>query len=311
MVRGALIILGITGLAWASGPNLDRARKLYNLTEFQQSLEVLQAVPNKDAAVYELMGRDYYGQGEFKKATEALEKAAALQPEDSNIHLWLGRAYGRRAETSSLITAPGFANKARQYFEKAAQLSPQSGCSERSLRVLPGGSRLPGRRLGQGAATAERIAQIDPAEGYWAQAKIAEKRKEFSRAEEHLRRAVEACAAAGRAAHRPGQVSGQTGPLSRRPTRVLPSAEKIAPNSPKLMFAKADLYIKQQAQSGCRTRASEAIPELRTDARRSAARRGREAAEAGAGRLGPAHVPRRSRSDSAPRRFARIPSAPC
>ena len=47
MVRGALIILGITGLAWASGPNLDRARKLYNLTEFEQSLKVLQAAPEQ------------------------------------------------------------------------------------------------------------------------------------------------------------------------------------------------------------------------------------------------------------------------
>ena len=64
------------------------------------------------------MGRNYYGQGEFKKATEILEKAAALEPEDSNVYLWLGRAYGRRAETSSLITAPGFANKARQYFRE-------------------------------------------------------------------------------------------------------------------------------------------------------------------------------------------------
>jgi tetratricopeptide (TPR) repeat protein len=141
LVRGALIILGVAGLAWASGPNLDRARKLYNLTEFQQSLEVLQAVPNKDAAVYELMGRNYYGQGEFKKATEVLEKAAALEPGDSNLYLWLGRVYGRRAETSSMITAPGFANKARQYFERAAQLSPsnldaQSDLFSITLRLL-------------------------------------------------------------------------------------------------------------------------------------------------------------------------------
>ncbi len=149
VVRRALSIFAIAGLAWASGPNLDRARKLYNLTEFQQSLEVLQAVQNKDAAVYELMGRNYYGQGEFKKATEILEKAAALEPEDSNVYLWLGRAYGRRAETSSMITAPGFANKARQYFEKAAQLSPsnldaQSDLFEYYLEA-PG---LPGRRPG-------------------------------------------------------------------------------------------------------------------------------------------------------------------
>jgi Flp pilus assembly protein TadD len=55
-------------------------------TEFQQSLEVLRrAVPGKDAAVFELMGRNYYGLGDFKKATEVLEKAAALEPENSEV----------------------------------------------------------------------------------------------------------------------------------------------------------------------------------------------------------------------------------
>src|ERR1039457_1723458 len=94
-VKRFLWIFGLAWLAWASGPELDRARKLYNITEFQQSLEALRAVPNKDAAVYELMGRNYYGQGEFKKASEALEKAVALEPDNSGFHLWLGRAYGR------------------------------------------------------------------------------------------------------------------------------------------------------------------------------------------------------------------------
>jgi len=246
VVGRALFILGLAGLAWASGPNLDRARKLYNLTEFQQSLEVLQAVPNKDAAVYELMGRDYYGQGEFKKATEILEKAVALQPEDSNIYLWLGRAYGRRAETSSMITAPGFANKARQHFEKAAQLSPsnldaQSDLFEYYLEA-PG---FLGGGLDKASATAERIAHINPVEGYWAQSKLDEKRKEFSRAEAHLKRAVEIA---------PQQI-GRLIDLARLFSKQgryqeadlsLAKAEKIAPNSPKLIFAKADLYIKSK-----------------------------------------------------------------
>jgi len=233
-------------VARASGPDLDRAHKLYSLTEFQQSLEVLQAVPGKDAAVYELMGRDYYGQGEFKKATEILEKAAALQPEDSNIYLWLGRAYGRRAETSSMITAPGFANKARQNFEKAAQLSPsnldaQSDLFEYYLEA-PG---FLGGGLDKASATAEQIAHINPAEGYWAQAKLAEKRKEFTRAEAHLKRAVEIA---------PQQI-GRLIDLARLFSKQgryqeadlsLAKADKIAPNSPKLIFAKADLYIKSK-----------------------------------------------------------------
>ena len=62
---------------------------------------MLQAVPAKDGAVYELIGRNYYMQKEYKKASEALEKAVAADPSNSEHELWLARAYGRRAETSS------------------------------------------------------------------------------------------------------------------------------------------------------------------------------------------------------------------
>jgi uncharacterized protein HemY len=245
-VKLALSILACAALAWANGPELERARKLYNLTEFQQSLEILRAVPNKDAAVYALMGRDYYGQGEFKKASESLEKAVALEPENSDFNLWLGRAYGRRAETSSMITAPGFANKARQFFEKAAQLNPynldaQSDLFEYYLEA-PG---FLGGGFDKASATAAQIARINPAEGYWAQAKLAEKRKEFSSAEAQLQRAFDVA---------PHQI-GRLIDLARLFTKQgryhdadvsLAKAEQIAPNSPKLMFARADLYIKSR-----------------------------------------------------------------
>jgi cytochrome c-type biogenesis protein CcmH/NrfG len=249
-VKRLVSILGFLGLAWASGPDLDRAHKLYNLTEFQQSLEVLQAVPNKDAAVYALMGRNYYGQGEFKKATDALEKAVALEPGNSVFHLWLGRAYGRRAETSSMITAPGLANKARQFFEKAVQLNPdnleaQSDLLEYYLEA-PG---FLGGGFDKASATATQIARISPAEGHWAQAKLAEKRKEFPSAEAQLRRAFEIA---------PHQI-GRLIDLARLFTKQgryqeadlsLAKADQIAPNSPKLMFAKADLYIKSKRNLG-------------------------------------------------------------
>ena len=245
-MKRLLSMVGLAGLAWAAGGDLDRANKLYNVTEFQQSLEVLQAVPNKDAAVYELMGRNYYGLGDFRKATEALEHSAVLAPGNSTVYLWMGRAYGRRAETSSIVTAPGFANKARQSFEKAAQLNPanleaQSDLFEYYLEA-PG---ILGGGFDKAAATAAQIARISPAEGYWAQARLAEKRKEFGSAEAHLRRAVEIA---------PQQISRLID-LARLLTGrgryqeadlSLAMAEKIAPNSPRLMFAKADLYIKSK-----------------------------------------------------------------
>src|ERR1035441_853124 len=243
-VKRFLWIFGLAWLAWAAGPELDRARKLYNITEFQQSLEVLRAVPNKDAAVYELMGRNYYGQGDFRRATEALEQAAVLAPGSSSVYLWLGRAYGRRAETSSIITAPGLANKARQFFEKAAQLNPvnleaQSDLFEYYLEA-PG---FLGGGTGKASATAAQIARISPAEGCWAQAKLAEKRKDFSRAEAQLRRAVEI------APHKIEPLIDLASLLTRQgryqdADLSLAKAGQIDPHSAKLMFAKADIYIK-------------------------------------------------------------------
>jgi len=234
------------GGVWAGSPALDQARKLYSLTEFEQSLQVLQAIPDKEAAVFELIGRNRYGLGEFKKATEALEKAVALEPGNSEYNLWLGRAYGRRAETSIPITAPGYASKARQHFERAAQLNPgnleaQSDLFEYYLEA-PG---FLGGGFDKASATAALMANLDPAEGHWALAKLAEKRKEFSRAEDHLRLAIAAA---------PLQV-GRIVDLARlltkqgryqEPDQTLAKAERIAPNSPKLLFNTAEIYIKSK-----------------------------------------------------------------
>jgi tetratricopeptide (TPR) repeat protein len=244
--RLAFLLVSVAVAAGAADLDLAKAHKLYQLTEFDQSLKVLHEIAIKDAAVYELMGQNYYGKAEYKKATEALEKALALDPGSSDINLWLGRAYGRRAETSNPLSAPGHASRARQHFEKSAQLNPnnleaQSDLFEYYLEA-PG---FLGGGLDKAAARATQMASINPAEGYWAQAKLDEKRKEFGRAEEHLRRAIDVA---------PQQV-GRFLDLARLLTKQgryseadqnLAQAVQIAPDSPKVIFGRAELYIKSK-----------------------------------------------------------------
>jgi tetratricopeptide (TPR) repeat protein len=241
-------LLSIITSVWGAGPEFDRARKSYQLTEFETSLRILRAISEsaRDGAVWELIGKNYYGLGDYKKATDSLEKAIASEPDNSDFHLWMGRAYGRRAETSSMITAPGFASKARQHFEKAAQLNPnnleaQSDLFEYYLEA-PG---FLGGGQDKAAQTAAQIARINPAEGHWAESRLAEKHKEFSKAEQQLRSAIEIA---------PQQI-GRLIDLAKLLTKQgriqeadqsLARAEQIAPNSPKLVFAKADLYIRSK-----------------------------------------------------------------
>ena len=85
----------------AATPEWTRANNLYQRTEYQQSLAILEAAPVKDAATLQLTGQDLFMLGEYKKASETFEKAAALDPNNPKLIHWLGRAYGRRAETSN------------------------------------------------------------------------------------------------------------------------------------------------------------------------------------------------------------------
>jgi tetratricopeptide (TPR) repeat protein len=244
VVKLFVAALGLASILVADSADFDRARKLYDQTDFEQSIKVLGAIPAKDGPVYALMGRNYYMQGDYKKATEALDKAAAANPDSGEIALWLGRAYGRRAETSSPFTAPGHASKARQWFEKAVELSPKN--TEAFSDLFEYYLEAPGF-LGGGfdkaQAVAAKMAALDAAEGHWAQAKLAEKRKEFGSAEEQLRRAIEA------SPQRVGRILDLAKFRARQgrfqdADQTFARAEKVAPNSPKVIFAKADTYIK-------------------------------------------------------------------
>ena len=228
----------------AASDDLEQARKLYDLTEFEQSLKILKAIPAKDGPVYELMGRNYYMNGEYKKATDALEKAVAANPRDSDRALWLGRAYGRRAETSNFFSALGHATKARQYFERAVQLNPRNIEALNDLLEYyleaPG---MMGGGIDKARATAGQIGQVDAVEGHWAEAKVDEKSKQFGKAEAQLRRAAEL------APHQVGRVIDLAKFLSRQgryqeADQSFARAEQIAPNNPKVMYARADSYIR-------------------------------------------------------------------
>src|SRR2546423_561220 len=88
----------------AFGQEFRKAEELYQHTDYYGSLKVLQAVRSPDAEIYCLMGKNYYMVGDLKKATDFFQKASALAPKNSDYAVWLGRAWGRRAETASPFT---------------------------------------------------------------------------------------------------------------------------------------------------------------------------------------------------------------
>jgi Flp pilus assembly protein TadD len=99
-----------------------------------------------------------------------------------------------------------------------------------------------GGGMDKAAALAKTIGALDPAEYQYALAVMAERRKEFSTAEAHFRRAVEI------APRQVGRVIDLAKFLAKQgrdqeSEALFLQAEKIAPNEPKVLFERARVYI--------------------------------------------------------------------
>ena len=238
------MFLALTWVACAASPDFPQAQRLYQHTSYEASLRLLNGMAQKDAATWALIGRNQYMLGEYKKASEAFEKAVAAVPAVGEHYLWLGRAYGRRAETSSPFTAPGYAGKARVNFERAVQLDARNMDAMSDLFEYyieaPG---ILGGGLDKAEHVADQMAKVDVSEGYRATAKLAEKRKEFGKAEQQLRRALES------APQQVGRIVDLAKFLAKRgryreSDQVFERALKTAPDSPRVRYAEAEAYVR-------------------------------------------------------------------
>src|ERR1700690_1886642 len=87
--------------------------------------EAISLLSNRgDAESFNLMCRAYYAMERWDDAVRWGERAVAERPQDASYHLWLARAYGRKAGGSSPLAAAGLARKAKNEFEHAVQLDP-------------------------------------------------------------------------------------------------------------------------------------------------------------------------------------------
>jgi tetratricopeptide (TPR) repeat protein len=234
-----LLALGAASILSAATPDLVQARKLYSyqLRRFPEDPAADDGEGWRCLPAYqpELQA------GRFEEA-EALEKPIAAEPGIRILPLAGPRSWPARRDVGP-FTAPGYASR-RARISKSVELDGKNleACSDLFEYYLEAPGFL-GGGMDKATKMAERIAALNEIEGYWARAKIAEKRKEFSGAEQHLRRAVElAPAQAGRLLDLAKFLAKQG--RFQESDQAFQAAEKVEPNSPKVMFAKADTYIR-------------------------------------------------------------------
>lgn len=187
----ATLVVPILGLAQ---PADESALNLFINGQADAAVRTLRSSVNanpSDAQQHNLLCRVQYAEERWDAAVSECERAANLDPKNGTYQLWLGRAYGEKAEHSSWLTAIGLAKKTRIAFEKAVQLDPEnvqahSDLSEYYIEA-PG---FLGGGTDKAAAQANIVEKIEPATAHWIRARIAEHQDRNSDAETEYKRAL-------------------------------------------------------------------------------------------------------------------------
>jgi tetratricopeptide (TPR) repeat protein len=230
-------------VAQAQTGDLERARALYQQTKYPEALRIVETIQPQAPVSFALAGLCHYMMGDYKKAAEVFEKAVAGDEGNSVYWDWLGRAYGKRAETSNFLTAPVYARRARQHFEKAVELDPANiEAADDLFEYYLQAPGLLGGGEDKAAALTEKVREKAPAKYHSMRARLEEKRKDLGAAAEHWRQAAEA------APNEPGRYVDLARFLARQGRHsesdaAFDSAAKIAPDRAQTKFQRARTYV--------------------------------------------------------------------
>ena len=154
--------------------------------------------------------------------------------------LWLGRAYGRRAETSNPFSSGLCVEGAKCLAFGIARATNREAIGVCSTIILALLDSWKAARI-SGALAARFLKR--PAEGHYYQAQLDEHRKEYDSAEQHLRTAVEL---APRQASRMIDLAkylANRGKMNESEA-LFEQAERISPQNPRVLFERASTYVK-------------------------------------------------------------------
>jgi Flp pilus assembly protein TadD len=243
-MRPAIIVLALAAVAAAgqAGP-YDRAWEFYNQGDYKAAIALLTQESPPQFRSLELLGRCYLMEADYRKATDVLERAVALNPDNSMANLWLGRAYGRRAETAFATTAFSLAHKARRSFEKAVLLDSRNREAVDDLfEFYLDAPPFVGGGVEKARGLLPLISRDNPGQYDLARSRIALANKQYSEAETFLRRAVTL------APHEIGRLLDLAKFLSSRgrfdeSENAFREAEKIDPTASRILFARAESYV--------------------------------------------------------------------
>ncbi|MGD0830977.1 MAG: hypothetical protein ABR907_08555 [Terracidiphilus sp.] len=183
--------------AYPAATPLAQARAALQAGEADKALALLNplAQAGGPADAFNLKCRAEYMLEQWDRAAGDCEQAVKLEGQNSEFHLWLGRALGEKASRASFLSAYSLAKHVRAEFEEAVKFNPGNTDALADLGEFyysaPGAV---GGGIDKAEGVAAQLEKIDPAQAHELRGHIAVERKDYGTAEREFKQAVAAAA---------------------------------------------------------------------------------------------------------------------
>jgi tetratricopeptide (TPR) repeat protein len=194
LISGGLLALSAI-VAWGiSSVAADPVRAALNQGRADDALQALDSTLAEDAADAEarnLRCRVYYQEEAWDRAIADCEAAVRLDPSRSNYHLWLGRAFGQKAQHVTLFTAYKLARRVSSEFQQAVELDPNNADALADLGEYDvEAPSVVGGGVSRAEALVPQLSALSPSAALDLEARIAESRHDYAAAEADYKSAI-------------------------------------------------------------------------------------------------------------------------
>jgi len=239
----AVVLAAAAAIAASAQAPLAQANAALQAGEADRALALLNSLSPSGAGqaeAHNLQCRVRFTLEQWNAAASQCEQAVRLDGQNSNYHLWLGRALGEKADRASFLRAYSLAKRVRAEFEESVSLNPRNAEALADLgefyRQAPG---VVGGGIDKAQGIAAQLDKVDPARAHELRGRIAEEHKDYGAAEREFKLAV----AAG--AHPAFQWTSLAGFYSRRQrwTEMESAVHSVLTAARRDKHASAALYI--------------------------------------------------------------------
>jgi tetratricopeptide (TPR) repeat protein len=190
----AIVALSQSARAANVTQTLAQANQALQNGEADKALGLLGSLPQSGTQMAEaqnLACRVRYTLEQWDAAVSDCEQSVRLDGQNSNYHLWLGRAVGEKADRASFMTAYSLGKRVRVEFEAAVKLDPRNAEALSDLgdfyKEAPG---IVGGGMDKAESIAAQLGKVDPAGAHQLRARMAESRKDYGTAEAEFKQAI-------------------------------------------------------------------------------------------------------------------------